>query len=153
MRSLEDSGKNLWTIADFRVMIVAVNLGPQQIGWNHDDWGRIVFRDESRFQLCPDDNQRRVRRRPGERTDPAFPYCNPHRFLTRSYARSSDLSPVEHVWDMMRKRLHLRGNVVELARQLEQIWQEIPQETIRVLYHSMPRRVATCIQAKDGSTL
>ncbi|GFS51672.1 hypothetical protein TNCV_613581 [Trichonephila clavipes] len=32
------------------------------------------------------------------------------------------------------------------------IWQEIPQETISVLYHSMPRRLAACIQARSGST-
>ncbi|GFW75935.1 HTH_Tnp_Tc3_2 domain-containing protein [Trichonephila clavipes] len=30
-------------------------------------------------------------------------------------------------------RLHLSGNVEDLIRQLEQIWQEIPQETIKVL--------------------
>ncbi|GFW14000.1 hypothetical protein TNCV_4701351 [Trichonephila clavipes] len=48
---------------------------------------------------------------------------------------------------MMGKRLHLPGNVHDLARRLEQLWQEIPQETIRVLYHSMPRCGAACIQA------
>ncbi|GFX32187.1 HTH_Tnp_Tc3_2 domain-containing protein [Trichonephila clavipes] len=29
-------------------------------GWNHADCGRIVFSDESRFQLCPDDHRRRI---------------------------------------------------------------------------------------------
>ncbi|GFU67736.1 hypothetical protein TNCV_3134011 [Trichonephila clavipes] len=32
MRPLEDSGKNWWAVADFSVMTVAVDLGPQQIG-------------------------------------------------------------------------------------------------------------------------
>ncbi|GFU76793.1 uncharacterized protein TNCV_4519501 [Trichonephila clavipes] len=32
----------------------------------------IVFGDESRFHLCPDDHRRRVWRRPGQRADPAF---------------------------------------------------------------------------------
>ncbi|GFX01484.1 uncharacterized protein TNCV_1864581 [Trichonephila clavipes] len=49
----------------------------------------------------------------------------------------------------MGRRLHLSGNVDNLTRQLEQIWQEIPQETIRVLYHSMSCRVAACIQARE----
>ncbi|GFX41454.1 transposable element Tcb1 transposase [Trichonephila clavipes] len=62
--------------------------------------------------------------------------------------RLLDSYPIEHVWDMMGRRLHLSGNVVNLTRQLEQIWQEIPQETIRVLYHSMSRRVAAIIQAR-----
>ncbi|KFM63882.1 Transposable element Tcb1 transposase, partial [Stegodyphus mimosarum] len=56
-------------------------------------------------------------------------------------ARSPDLSPIEPLWDMMGRRLHLPGNVVDLVRQLEKIWHEIPQKTIRELYHSMPRRV------------
>ncbi|GFX39898.1 transposable element Tc1 transposase [Trichonephila clavipes] len=59
--------------------------------------------------------------------------------------KSLDLSPIGHFWDMMDRQLHLPGNVDDLTRQLEQIWQGIPQETIRVLYHSMPRRVAACI--------
>ncbi|GFY02730.1 hypothetical protein TNCV_3506101 [Trichonephila clavipes] len=31
-RPLEDSGKNGWTMADFSVMMVAVDLGEQQMG-------------------------------------------------------------------------------------------------------------------------
>ncbi|UYV69400.1 Transposase [Cordylochernes scorpioides] len=38
--------------------------------WNCSDWGRIVFSDESRFLLCPDDRRKRVWRRPGQRVDP-----------------------------------------------------------------------------------
>ncbi|GFV91332.1 uncharacterized protein TNCV_898491 [Trichonephila clavipes] len=53
---------------------------------------------------------------------------------------------MEHVRDMLGRRLHLLGNVDDLAQQLEKIWQEIPQETFRVLYHSMSRRAAACIQ-------
>ncbi|GFU67737.1 transposable element Tc1 transposase [Trichonephila clavipes] len=41
-------------------------------GCNHADRGHAVIRDESRFQLCPDDHRRRVYRRPGQRGDPAF---------------------------------------------------------------------------------
>ncbi|GFV34426.1 transposable element Tcb1 transposase [Trichonephila clavipes] len=65
-------------------------------------------------------------------------------------ASSSDLSPIEHVWNMTKRRLPLPWNADKLTRQLEQIWQEISQETIRVLYHSMPRRVAACIHTKIG---
>ncbi|GFV52436.1 transposable element Tcb1 transposase [Trichonephila clavipes] len=68
-------------------------------------------------------------------------------------ARSPNLSLIEHVWDIIERRLHLPVNVDDLARQLEQIWQEIPQETIRVFYLFMPRRVVACIQARDGSNL
>ncbi|GFT88077.1 hypothetical protein TNCV_3718621 [Trichonephila clavipes] len=45
--------------------------------------------------------------------------------------------------------LEYDGAVDYLAWQLEHIWQEIPQETIRVLYHSMPRCMAAYIQARE----
>ncbi|GFT05603.1 transposable element Tcb1 transposase [Trichonephila clavipes] len=35
--------------------------------------------------------------------------------------RSPDPSPIEHVWDMMGRRLHLPGNVDDQVRKLEQI--------------------------------
>ncbi|GFX65587.1 hypothetical protein TNCV_1525161 [Trichonephila clavipes] len=50
------------------------------------------------------------------------------------------------------RQLHLPWNVDDLAVQLEQIWQRITQETIKVLYHSLPRRVAACIQARGELT-
>ncbi|GFT75864.1 HTH_Tnp_Tc3_2 domain-containing protein [Trichonephila clavipes] len=40
--------------------------------WNQADWGRMVFSDESRFQLRPDDHQRRVWRHPGKSAEFAF---------------------------------------------------------------------------------
>ncbi|GFU46691.1 hypothetical protein TNCV_1546981 [Trichonephila clavipes] len=54
--------------------------------------------------------------------------------------------------DMMGRRLHLTGNVHDLARQLVKICQEIRQETTRVLYQSVALRVTVCIQARGGST-
>ncbi|UYV80897.1 hypothetical protein LAZ67_19002125 [Cordylochernes scorpioides] len=66
--------------------------------------------------------------------------ARPH---TARPARSPDLSPIEHIWDVMGRRLQPSRNVDYLARQLETIWQEIPQHTIRNLYQSMTRRVAS----------
>ncbi|UYV72342.1 hypothetical protein LAZ67_9002712 [Cordylochernes scorpioides] len=68
---------------------------------------------------------------------------------TLTAQRSPDISPIEHIWNVMERRLHPSRNVDYLARQLETIWQEIPQHTIRNLYQSMTRRVAACIQARD----
>ncbi|UYV75101.1 SIM2 [Cordylochernes scorpioides] len=187
--------------------------------WNCADWGRIVFSDESRFLLCPDDHRKHVWRCPGQRVDPGLtvehhtgpqqgvmvwgaisfdsraplvvipgtltaqryvddilrpvllPFLSHHPGLTFKQdnarpqtarvtmdclqscrtlpwpARSPDLSPIEHIWDVMGRRLQPSRNVDYLARQLETIWQEIPQHTIRNLYQSMTRRVAACIQA------
>ncbi|GFX31791.1 uncharacterized protein TNCV_171241 [Trichonephila clavipes] len=54
-------------------------------GWNHAEWGRIVFSDESRFQLCPDDSQRRVQTHQGQRTYPAFTISLYTGLSTKSY--------------------------------------------------------------------
>ncbi|GFX07675.1 transposable element Tc1 transposase [Trichonephila clavipes] len=73
---LEDVGKNGWKIADFRVIMVAVDLGPQQIGSN-----------ESSFQLYPDDRRGCVWRTLGQSADPAF-----------TIARHTDPQPGVIVW-------------------------------------------------------
>ncbi|UYV76682.1 hypothetical protein LAZ67_14001733 [Cordylochernes scorpioides] len=44
----------------------------ERLTWNCADWGRIVFSDESRFLLFPDDRRKRVWRRPGQRVDPGL---------------------------------------------------------------------------------
>ncbi|GFU71554.1 transposable element Tc1 transposase [Trichonephila clavipes] len=84
--------------------------------------------------MCPDDHQRRVWKRPRKRADPAFPIARhvrpqPGVMLAnaRSHtarvamnsltacqtlpwpARAPDLSQIEHVWDMMGRRLHRLG--------------------------------------------
>ncbi|GFS64466.1 autophagy-related protein 9A [Trichonephila clavipes] len=50
--------------------------------WNHTDWQKVVFSDESRFVLGTDDNRVRVWRRPGER------YNSPHT-VVRHTARTA----------------------------------------------------------------
>ena len=51
--------------------------------------------------------------------------------------RSPDLNPIEHIWDIMSRSIHQRHvapqTVQELADALVQVWEEIPQETIRHL--------------------
>uniref|UniRef100_A0A8C4SSF1 Transposase n=1 Tax=Erpetoichthys calabaricus TaxID=27687 RepID=A0A8C4SSF1_ERPCA len=70
--------------------------------------------------------------------------------------RSSDLNPIEHLWDIMfrsiRRRQVAPQTVQELSDALVQIWEEIPQDTIRRLIRSMPRRCQACIQACGGHT-
>nr|XP_033491379.1 tripartite motif-containing protein 16-like protein [Epinephelus lanceolatus] len=66
-------------------------------------------------------------------------------------ARSPDLNPIEHIWDIMSRSIHQRHvapqTVQELADALVQVWEEIPQETIRHLIRSMPRRCREVIQS------
>ncbi|UYV70282.1 hypothetical protein LAZ67_7002362 [Cordylochernes scorpioides] len=66
---------------------------------------------------------------------------------------SPDLSPIEHVWDIIGRRLHALPqprSEDELWQMVERDWRATPQDSIRTLIDSLPRRVAACI-AQDGN--
>ncbi|GFW84105.1 transposable element Tcb1 transposase [Trichonephila clavipes] len=66
-------------------------------------------------------------------------------------ARSSDLSPIEHTWDHLGRRVGPTSlNALEVR--LQQIWNEMSQEFIQNLYASMPDRITSCIRVRGGST-
>ncbi|UYV68823.1 GPRMGL2 [Cordylochernes scorpioides] len=65
---------------------------------------------------------------------------------------SLDLSPIEHVWDIIGRRLHALPqprSEDELWQMVEREWRAIPQDAIRTLIDSLPRRVAACIAVRD----
>ncbi|UYV64962.1 K02A2.6-like, partial [Cordylochernes scorpioides] len=62
-----------------------------------------------------------------------------------------DLSPIEHVWDIIGRRLHALPqprSEDELWQMVEREWRAIPQDAIRSLIDSLPRRVAACIAVR-----
>ncbi|UYV60616.1 hypothetical protein LAZ67_1001671, partial [Cordylochernes scorpioides] len=64
---------------------------------------------------------------------------------------SPDLSPIEHVWDIIGRRLHALSqprSEDELRQMVEREWRAIPQDAIRTLIDSLPRRVAACIAVR-----
>lgn len=71
-------------------------------------------------------------------------------------ARSPDLNVIEHVWDMLgrrlRARLHRPDNLQELSAALVEEWENLPQESISNLIDSMPRRLDAVIRGRGGNT-
>ena len=67
-----------------------------------------------------------------------------------------DLNPMEHIWDMLGRRMHAREPPVQNIRQLEAAlhreWQQLSQQDIRRLTGGMRRRVEAVIQARGGYT-
>ncbi|UYV83312.1 hypothetical protein LAZ67_23000465 [Cordylochernes scorpioides] len=64
---------------------------------------------------------------------------------------SPDLSPIEHVWDIIGRRLHALPqprSEDELWQMVEREWRATPQDAIRTLIDSLPRRVAACIAVR-----
>ena len=69
-------------------------------------------------------------------------------------AMRPDLNLIEHIWDMLARRIHAREPLVQNIHQLEATlhreWQQLPQQDIRRLTGGMSRRVETVIQARGG---
>lgn len=78
-------------------------------------------------------------------------------------SHSPDLNPIEHVWRSLKSRLYsmfphlsgLRRNkvcIAEFCECLQKAWVAIPQDQIRDLIYSMPRRLEACTKAKGWYT-
>ncbi|GFX83252.1 DDE_3 domain-containing protein [Trichonephila clavipes] len=67
-------------------------------------------------------------------------------------ARSPDLSPVEHVWDQLKRQVPSCHSVHDLELAVQDLWAHLLQDNIRCLINSMPDRVAVCIAAGGGPT-
>ena len=71
-------------------------------------------------------------------------------------ARSSDLNPIEHAWDMLSRRIQRRqhppDNLQTLIDALVQERQAIPQNDIRRIIGSMSGRCQECANARGGHT-
>ena len=66
------------------------------------------------------------------------------------------MNPIEHVWDQIGRELETLdprpANLQELSVAISQIWNAIPQEKIRRLIRSMPRRIQAVARARGGHT-
>ena len=71
-------------------------------------------------------------------------------------AMSPDLNPLEHVWDILGRRIQRRDpapqNLHELEAALHEEWRQLPMEQFRRLVRGMRRRLEAVIQAFGGST-
>ncbi|GFU63877.1 transposable element Tc3 transposase [Trichonephila clavipes] len=67
-------------------------------------------------------------------------------------AHSPNSSPVEHVWDQLKRQMSSCHSVHDLESTVQDLWVHLPQDNIRCLINSMPDRVAACIEAGGGPT-
>uniref|UniRef100_A0A8C7DNR2 Transposable element Tc1 transposase n=1 Tax=Oncorhynchus kisutch TaxID=8019 RepID=A0A8C7DNR2_ONCKI len=69
-------------------------------------------------------------------------------------AKSPDLNPIEHVWDLLDRRVRARAipprNVRELAGALVEEWSNISQQELANLVQSMRRRCTAVLNAAGG---
>jgi len=72
-------------------------------------------------------------------------------------ARSPDLSPIEHAWDELGRRVrchypHAPSTLEELSHRLCEQWALIEDSFIDKLCDSMPHRIQRCLEANGGHT-
>ena len=71
-------------------------------------------------------------------------------------ARSPDLNPIEHLWDVLGRRVRAvnppPATLQDLAQLLQQEWQAIPWATLRRLVESMRRRCTAVRNVNGGHT-
>ncbi|GFW66802.1 hypothetical protein TNCV_3783721 [Trichonephila clavipes] len=71
-------------------------------------------------------------------------------------AYSPDMSPIDHVWDLVDRCLardpRLAATKNELLLRIQAIWNSLPQADIQGVFNSMPRRIAAFIAARGGYT-
>ncbi|GFX43388.1 transposable element Tcb2 transposase [Trichonephila clavipes] len=157
--------------------------------WRDNEWGRVLFTDESRFSLSSDSHPILIWRERGSRNHPSniierdrmkvavfsgamglqFLFMDDnapcHRTVAAEQllesediermdwpARSSDLNPIEHVWDFLGRRLAARTlppvTIRELRLALQDEWAAMPQQLIDTLILSMCRRCETCLAVR-----
>ncbi|GFU82304.1 transposable element Tcb1 transposase [Trichonephila clavipes] len=121
--------------------------------WTLQQWSYMMFSDESR-----------MRPRGGVFTNPRPHHANivdeclQSEDITRMGwpAYSPDMNPIEHVWDILGRRIAARQPpptcLLELRRALHDEWCNIPQDQIDNLILSMPRRCQACIASSGRHT-
>lgn len=71
-------------------------------------------------------------------------------------AQSPDLNPIEHIWDVLERKVRARNplpkNIEELWEILQEEWFKIDDHVYQNLVNSMPRRVAAVIDSNGNPT-
>ncbi len=66
--------------------------------------------------------------------------------------QSPDLNPIEHLWDVMEREIHIMDvqltNLQQLRDAIMSIWTKISEECFQHLVESMPRRIKAVLKIK-----
>ncbi|GFV65622.1 uncharacterized protein TNCV_2713501 [Trichonephila clavipes] len=63
-----------------------------------------------------------------------------------------DLSPVEHMWEELKRQIPSCHSLHDLELAVQDLWAHLPPNNLRCLINSMPDHVAACIAAGGGPT-
>ncbi len=70
--------------------------------------------------------------------------------------QSPDLNPIEHLWDVVEREIHIMDvqptNLQQLRDAIMSKWTKISEECYQHLVKSLPRRITAVLKAKVGPT-
>ncbi len=78
--------------------------------------------------------------------------------LLKRPPHSPDLNPIEHLWDVVEREIHIMDVQPTIVQQLRDadaimsIWTKISEECFQHLVESMPWRIKAVLKAKAGPT-
>ncbi len=76
--------------------------------------------------------------------------------LFKSPPQSTDLNPIEHLWDVVEREIRIMDvqptNLQQLRDAVMLIWTKISEDCFQHLVESMPRRIKAVLKAKGGPT-
>ncbi|GES81326.1 transposable element Tcb1 transposase [Rhizophagus clarus] len=134
-----------------------LNFAKRYKDWTVSDWNKVVWSDESKFQIFGSDTRQYCWKRPKD------PLQDAHVKPTVKFGggsifppQSSDLNPIEHLWNDIDR--HLRALDIEIRgkdmlwEQISNVWNETTLEACSKLIETMPERINDVIKAKGGYT-
>ncbi len=76
--------------------------------------------------------------------------------VTKLKSQLPDLNPIEHLWDVVEREIHIMDvhltNLQQLHDVIMSIWTKISEECFQHLVESIPRRIKAVLKAKGGPT-
>ncbi len=70
--------------------------------------------------------------------------------------QSPDLNPIEHIWDVEEREIHIMvvqpTNLQQLCDAIMSIWTKISEECFQHLFEPVPRRIKAVLKAKGVQT-
>ncbi|GES79073.1 transposable element Tcb1 transposase [Rhizophagus clarus] len=120
-----------------------LNFAKRYKDWTVSDWNKVVWSDESKFQIFGLDGHQYCWKRPKD------PLQDVHVKPTVKFGG-------EHLWNDIDRRLRaldieIRGKDM-LWEQISNVWNETALEACSKLIETMPRRINDVIKAKGGYT-
>ncbi|GFV57359.1 transposable element Tcb2 transposase [Trichonephila clavipes] len=119
----------------------------EHVNWRRFEWSNVLFSDESRFSVHPDNRRILIWRGPWQppRANLVEDFIFEEGIVRMEWpACCPDMDPIEHVWDALGRRVASHQpspqTLQELERDLLEEWDRIPQLVINSRIDPMPQR-------------